>query len=76
MTLAEMFNQGMYLHLAFMAVIFVVMVFLINAIGGKKTAVDSTAAVSASISIDSKTGNMPAITAAITAAVKEYKKNN
>jgi len=71
----EMFNQGSFLQLIGMVVIFVVMGILISKIGGGvpvKTATDKD--VHSGVSAAGKAGD--GVIAAITAAVNEYRKNN
>ena len=66
-TLIEMFQQGMIFHLIAMLLLFALMVIMISRIGGQKAAVKEAA---------QKPENKTAITAAIAAAVNQYKKNN
>ena len=73
MTIAEMFQQGMIFHLIGMGILFIMMVIMISAIGGWKKAADSGSPLSKS---QKTTQSGLEVTAAITAAVKEYKKNN
>ena len=68
-TLTQMIQQGSVLRLIGMAVLFVIIGFLINAIGSKKDAAPDAVLAPAAA------GNMGAVTAAISAAVSEYKKN-
>ena len=72
-TLIQMFQQGMIFHLIAMLLLFVLMVIMINRIGSGKAAVKDAQPETLQVQ---KTGNMSAITAAITAAVAQYKKNN
>jgi len=66
MTLMQMIQQGAVWHLVGMGAIFGLMVFLLNAIGGKLVAPKDQ---------PQKSYDMPAVTAAISAAVNEYRKN-
>ena len=70
MTIAEMFQQGMIFHIIGMGILFIMMVIMISAIGGwkKKTAPSANLNKTAASGLE--------VTAAITAAVKEYKKNH
>ena len=73
MTLMEMINDGAYLHIAGMCALFVLWVIMITRIGtaGKAAAEKDAQHV---ISASPRSGNNPAVTAAITAAVTEYRK--
>jgi len=70
-----MIEQGDVLKLVIMGILFVLMGILISSIGKGKGAVKETQP-SASGQVSVKAGNMPAVTAAITAAVNEYRKTN
>ncbi|MCL2804550.1 MAG: sodium pump decarboxylase subunit gamma [Treponema sp.] len=69
MTLLEMIQQGKVFHLIGMGIIYILMGIMIYAIGSKKPAVKEVFAP-----VESKAGN--AVTAAIAAAINEYRKNN
>jgi Na+-transporting methylmalonyl-CoA/oxaloacetate decarboxylase gamma subunit len=76
MTIMQMLQEGMVLNLIGMGVLFVLMGMMLSAIGGKK---NSQPDVSSSSAAKQKTDNMPTqtgfeVTAAITAAVNEYRK--
>ena len=73
MTIAEMFQQGMIFHLIGMGILFILMIIMISAIGGWKKAAPGGSVLSKS-KVSAQSGLE--VTAAITAAVKEYKKNN
>jgi len=66
-TIMQMSQNFMVINLIGMAALFVLMGILISAIGGGKTTAKEAV---------SKSGNMSEVTAAITAAVNEYRKNN
>ena len=73
LTLKQMLDQGNVFHLIGMGIIFIVMIFLISKIGkgvAAKFAGENQVITSAAIS----TGNN-AVTAAIVAAVNEFRKN-
>ena len=72
MTLFDMIQQGDVFHLIGMGVLFVLMVLMINAIGSGK----SPAKTVPQAQPVQKSGNAGEVTAAITAAVNEYRKNN
>jgi len=73
MTLMEMINEGAYLNLAGMGALFILWVIMITRIGtAGKAAGDKN--VQHVISASPRSGNNPAVTAAITAAVTEYRK--
>jgi len=75
MTLMQMVEQGMYLHLAGMGILFILMIIMISNIGrAGKIAAEKD--VQHDNSANQKSGNMSAITAAISAAVNEYRKTN
>ena len=74
MTIAEMFQLGMVFHLIGMAILFALMGLVISAIGSGQPAVKDSA-TSIEFKMSSNTSaNAVAITAAITAAVYQYKK--
>jgi len=70
MTLMEMLQQGMVFHLIGMGILFILIGIMINQVGNKPVPKDQ----SASHQTEHKTGANPAVIAAITAAVKEYRK--
>ena len=77
MTILEMLQQGRVLDLIGMGIMFVLMGIVMSAIGGGKTAVVKEASLPLA---EPKTVNLPAqmgfeVTAAITAAVNEFRKN-
>ena len=77
-TIIQMFEQGLIFHLIAMLILFVLMVIMISRIGGQKAAVKDAQSVSSQAQ---KPGNIPVLTglettAAIAAAVNQYKKNN
>ncbi|MCL2801799.1 MAG: sodium pump decarboxylase subunit gamma [Treponema sp.] len=74
LTLMEMFEQAMVLNLAGMGALFIFMGVMINAIGSGRAAAlrDGTEGIAAV----AKPAETSAVTAAITAAVNEYRKNN
>ncbi|MCL2765982.1 MAG: sodium pump decarboxylase subunit gamma [Treponema sp.] len=73
MTLMQMIEQGMVWNLIVMGLLFILMVVLINAIGGKIAAQKDTGH---EVPAAGKTADISAVIAAITAAVNEYKKKN
>ena len=78
-SISEMFQFGMTFHLIFMGIIFILMIFLLSAIGGRKETVKEIKIAPSSPSIDSNANRQfqseSEVTAAISAAVNEYKKN-
>jgi len=74
MTIMEMIQQGMVSHLIIVGILFVLMGVMISKIDVAKTT--TAKEVPADTAAVQKTSNMPAVTAAITAAVNEYRKNN
>jgi len=77
MTLAEMFASGNAVQLIIMGVIFIVMILLLSMLGnGIAARYADKEKTSAPAPVATRTGNNDAVTAAITAAVNEYKKTN
>jgi len=76
MTLMEMIQKGDVFNLIIMAVLFAAITIMIVVIGNGKAAAMKEAQASAPAITEQKAGNMTAVTAAITAAVNTYKKNN
>jgi len=76
-TLIEMLQQGDILRLLGMVVIFGLMVYLFSKIGNDVVAVDNVSGKNnqAALSQVQKTGDSSEITAVISAAVNEYRKN-
>jgi Na+-transporting methylmalonyl-CoA/oxaloacetate decarboxylase gamma subunit len=72
MTLLQMVEQGEVLQLVIMGGLFIFMGIMINRIGGKAAGQKGT---SNDTSASQKADDMPAVTAAITAAVNEHRKN-
>ncbi|MCL2185921.1 MAG: sodium pump decarboxylase subunit gamma [Treponema sp.] len=70
MTIMEMLQQGEVFRLIGMGIIFIFWVILLNAVGNKPVPKDTNS----SHVQEQKTGTSPAVIAAITAAVKEYRK--
>ena len=76
MTITEMFQQGMIFHLIGMGILFILMVIMISAIGGWKNAQKEAGGASSLSKSNKSTHSGLEVTAAITAAVREYKKNS
>lgn len=76
MTIMEMFQQGMVSHLIIMGILFILMGIMISAIGGEISKMQKKAVNDSTVNNSNVTEDMPAITAAITAAINEYRKNN
>jgi len=79
MTLTKMIAQGDVFQLIMMGIIFIAMIILLSLLGkgiAARSAADKDKQVSAPASVVTKTGNNDAVTAAITAAINEYKKTN
>jgi len=74
MTLMNMIEQGMVWQLVGMGILFIVMGIMISAIGGGKAAEQKS--VNPDSSTAQKAVDMSAVTAAISAAINEYRKNN
>jgi len=70
-TLLELIQTGDVVRLIIMAVIFIGIGFMISRVGPTQVPKDTQAAPQP----DHKSGNMTAVTAAISAAVNTYKKN-
>jgi len=75
-TITGMIQLGMYFHLIGMAGLLVAVALLVKAVGDGIALRDAQAALPAAAQIDHKTGNMTEITAAIGAAVGEYRNKN
>jgi len=75
MTIIEMINQGSIIDLAGMIIMFILMIFMISAIGRGVMLRDSGDKKKQVVSSPGRAGNSGEITAAITAAVSEYRKN-
>jgi len=73
MTIMQMIQQGSVVNLLIMAAIFAVIGIMLSALASGIRARDAQAALPAA-QPEQKTNNMPAVTAAITAAVKEFKR--
>jgi len=73
MTLMEMINEGAYLYIAGMCALFVLWVIMITRIGTAGKAADKKEAQTV-ISTNPRNANSGAVTAAITAAVTEFRK--
>jgi len=71
MTIMEMLQQGEVIRLIGMGIIFIFWIILLNAVGNKPVPKDTN---SSHVQTEQKTGTNPAVIAAITAAVKEYRK--
>ena len=69
-TLSQMFQQGDVFHLIGMAILFVLAGVMINAIGSRKDGMPEAASAQAG------KGNTGSVTAAISAAVNQYRKIN
>ena len=80
MTIMEMAAQGDFMQLIMMGIIFIVMIMLLSLLGkgiAARSAADKDKQASASAApVATRTGNNDAVTAAITAAINEYKKTN
>ena len=74
MTIMEMVEQGSIWHLAGMVFLFILWAIMINKIG--KTEKPAEKDIQHDNSAAQRSGTSPAITAAITAAVNEYRKTN
>ena len=68
MTIMEMIEQGMIFQLVIVGILFILMGVMINAVGNAKSASIKNVTVG--------NADSGAVTAAITAAVNEYRKNN
>jgi len=70
----DILNQGSILHMIIMGAIFVLMAVMISKIGNGVSAKSAVERKAQPIAASVKTGD--AVTAAITAAISEYRKNN
>jgi len=75
MTLMQMIEQGAFLQIAGLCALFIAWIMMINNIGRAGKAAIQNAAAAPESSANARAADMPAITAAITAAVNEYRKN-
>jgi len=75
MTLLEMVEQGQVWQLVWMGVLFILMIIMISFIG-KPGKTGAEKEIQSDTSANQKSGNSLAVTAAITAAVNEYRKTN
>ena len=77
-TITEMFQHDptMVFHLIGMVLLLVAIAFLVNTVGNGIAIRDAQAALPAAGQADHKAGNVSEVTAAITAAVGEYRNKN
>ena len=76
LTLIRMIQGGSYVNIVIMMILFIVIGIMISVIGKGIVKRDAQSALPASAPVEPRTGNNSAVTAAIFAAVKTYKKNN